>query len=552
MRNTPSIAFSLPALVLGLGLLSACGDTVEQRSEVVEPTPVQAPAAPLLIVGWDGATWNLLAPMLEAGLLPNLAALIERGGAAPLASTMIPISSAAWVAAATGQTPGQTGVYSFFEPVLGTYDVSIVSSRSNRATPLWRRTSAAGLRSIIFGMPLTYPPEDINGVMVAGMLAPFDGEYAHPPGLADRLRERGFVPDLGRWTQTENLSMERIEEQLALKETLLLEMLKQEEWDLAWLVFKSLDVLSHSTFSNDVDGHVAHLVGLLDSTLGKLLAAVPPGTNVILMSDHGFRVYPKSMNVHAWLLAEGYSVARDDSGEESDTPQSTRLTEQRAAAHRRRIDGLDLPRSQVLAGPCEGNFGSLRINLSGREPHGPVGFKGAETLLRQVEERLLAIPAPDGAEGGHLVKQVWRTTQLYPGLHGNILPDLIFETVDDVQVVANEHQPVLVQLIRAAPDHIREGVIVWAGPGLSASNSGASPVDGAQIQDIAPLAMHLLGMAVPEGLAGRVPDGILRPGATVRHAPDTPLPRKDSGSGRFSAQELEEVRKRLQAMPYVE
>jgi hypothetical protein len=87
---------------------------------------------------------------------------------------------------------------------------------------------------------------------------------------------------------------------------------------------------------------------------------------------------------------------------------------------------------------------------------------------------------------------------------------------------------------------------------LSASNSGASPVDGAQIQDIAPLAMHLLGMAVPEGLAGRVPDGILRPGATVRHAPDTPLPRKDSGSGRFSAQELEEVRKRLQAMPYVE
>ena len=547
----------LIALVLGLAVTStpSCGCSAEEcdtKLQTAASQPETVPARRLLIIGWDGATWNLLGPMLEAGKLPNLAALAQRGGTAPLASTMIPISSAAWVAAATGQTPGVTGVYSFFEPVPGTYDVNIVSSRSNQATPIWRRTSAVGLRSIIFGMPLTYPPEEIDGIMVAGMLAPFDGEYAHPPGTAQRLRERGFVPDLGSWTQTGDLSFERIQEQLVLKEKLLLELLADEEWSLSWLVFKSLDVLSHAAYSDDTDGHVARLVELLDKILGKLITAVGPDTNVVLMSDHGFRAYPKSMNVHAWLLAEGFSKAKEDTGDSPDTPQAAPLTEQRAAQHRRRIDGLDLANTRALAGPCEGNFGSLRINLSGREPQGPVGFKGAETLLRELEQGLLTIPAPPGSPGERLVKRVWRTTNLYPGPHGNLLPDLIFETIDDVQVVANEHQPVLVQLIRAMPDHIREGVLVWAGPDLSTAQEGQNAVQGAEIQDIAPLAMHLVGMAVPEGLAGQIPDGILRPGATVRFAPDTELPRRDSGSGPFSAQELEEVRSRLQAMPYVE
>ena len=530
------------ALVLAAAALPACGG--DEEHQTIEPAVTVEPAPPLLIVGWDGATWGLLRPLMEAGQLPHLASLVQRGGAAPLASTMIPISSAAWVAACTGQTPGFTGVYSFFEPIPGTYEVQIVSSLSNRATPLWRRTSAVGLRSIIFGMPLTYPPETIEGVMVAGMLAPFEGDYAHPPGTAELLRERGFVPDLGRWTQTEDLSIKRIEDQLALKEEILLEMLAEEEWDLAWLVFKSLDVLSHAAYSDDLDAPVARLVKLLDKTLGNLLEAVGPDTNVLLMSDHGFRVFPQSMNVHAWLLAEGFSVAKDLESPMATPLGSDPLTEQRAAQHRRRVDGLDLSACSVLAGPCEGNFGSLRLNLSGREPEGPVDLKGAETLMRQIEERLLAIPL--GGDG-RLVKRVWRTTSLYPGPHGDLLPDLIFETADHVQVVANEHQPVLVQFIRATPDHIRDGILVWAGPDLKSGE-----ITGAEIQDIAPLALHLLGMAVPEGLAGSVPEGLLLEGDTLRFGPDLALPRRDSGSGPFSAEELEEVRTRLQAMPYVE
>ena len=59
-------------------------------------------------------------------------------------------------------------------------------------------------------------------------------------------------------------------------------------------------------------------------------------------------------------------------------------------------------------------------------------------------------------------------------------------------------------------------------------------------------------MAVPEGLAGSVPEGLLLEGDTLRFGPDLALPRRDSGSGPFSAEELEEVRTRLQAMPYVE
>ena len=94
------------------------------------------PAGPrVLVVGWDGAGFELLDPLLAEGRLPHLADLMRRGRTAVLESTRIPISSAAWTSAMTGVGPGETGVYGFFEPASEGYEVQLIHSHSNQAPP---------------------------------------------------------------------------------------------------------------------------------------------------------------------------------------------------------------------------------------------------------------------------------------------------------------------------------------------------------------------------------------------------------------------------------
>ena len=85
----------------------------------------------VLLVGWDGASFELIDPLIKAGRLPNLAGLQARGRSAFLESTRIPISSAAWTSAFSGVGPGETGVFGFFEPTEDKNQVKLISSHSN-------------------------------------------------------------------------------------------------------------------------------------------------------------------------------------------------------------------------------------------------------------------------------------------------------------------------------------------------------------------------------------------------------------------------------------
>ena len=499
----------------------------------------------VLVVGWDGATWRLLDPLLAAGRLPSLARLIARGSSARLESTVVPISSAAWVGAVTGKHPGLSGVYGFFETVPQSYDVRVISSRSVRATPLWRILARHGMHSIVFGVPVTYPPEPLPGVMVAGMLSPLDADYAWPPGLADDLRARGFVPDLGVWRAEQPLTPERIERQLDLERRILLELLAGEDWDMAMVVFKSLDVLSHQTYDGSLDGPVAKLCERLDAVLGELVAAVGPDTNVILLSDHGFQAYPRAFSIDEWLAAEGYAVRRPDAG--SAPGAGGPLATRRAEENRQRLDALDLERTRAWAPVAEGNFGSVRLNLAGREPRGCVAPADAGALLDEIASKLCELRLPDGAP---LVTRVLRGAELYPGPYVGGVPDLLFETAPSVVVRAVPAPAIQADLGgRTFPDHDLYGVLVGAGPSLATRTERGE----ASIFDLAPTALALLGLPVYAEMTGR-------PAAALFARPPEPelVPEERDAAGAGPAEpgltpeEQREIRKRLENVGYVD
>jgi len=528
---------SLPALVLlGAAALAACG-THEENSGAAPRT--RGPEGRLLIVGWDGAGFPLADRLMDRNRLPNLSALIRRGTRAELESTVIPISSAAWMAAATGKGPGETGVFSFFEPRPGSYALDLVSSRSNHAPPIWRLLTARGVPALIFGMPLTYPPEPLLGTMVCGMLAPRESDFAWPPGLAETLRAQGFEPDIEPWLEEKPYEREQVLRQVERRGDIALELLRESDWRLAWIVFKEIDVVAHMSYGLDFDASVGPAYEALDRELGRLVDAVGPETDVILMSDHGFGTYARGLNLHEWLIQEGLAARRADAGPVAlpEGPLARRTPDEAA----QRLEELDLERTRAYAYACEGNYGSLRLNLAGREPAGCVTPEQREATLVELETRLGAHP---------WVTRVWRAETLLPGPQRAALPDLLLETLPDVQLFAERGAPLSGEYPRPLPDHQLLGLLVAAGPSLRRS----APVERLRLIDLAPLALQLLGQPTTTEMQGEVPVALLVAPQPLRRLDEAELgaslvPPSSPGAPYTPAQ-LEALRARLRGLGY--
>lgn len=529
--RTPSrFAFLLGILCCAL---SACGPA---------DGPDAARGHRLLIVGWDGATYDLVDPLLERGRLPHLARLLAAGQSAWLQSTRVPISSAAWVGAVTGRGPGDTGVYDFFERAADSYDLHVVDARTNRCAPLWRILSNRGRRVNVFGVPITWPPEPVAGHLAAGMLAPPSEAWAWPPEYTDELRAEGLVPDVGMWAKKQQIDLKTIFQQVALKERALVRLVAQDDWDLSMAVFKSLDVLSHQLYDGQPQGPVAELLVRLDLALGALLEAAGPDTNVIVLSDHGFAPYRLEFNVSSWLVEQGYARLE---GRPDPEPWGDRgYADYQEAVERSRMARVDLARTRAWASQteCEGNFGSIRLNVAGREPHGVVAPADADALLAELERALLDLRAADR----QIVLRVWRGHDLYPGPHADVVPDLIFETVPDHQVVANDDQPTFVQRDVPRPNHAWKGIFVAAGPDIAPRAERGE----VSVLDLAPTALLLLDEPVYTEMTGTARTELLRTPREVRRLSEAQDPTYRAPEEAWDAPELDErtVRERVEAL----
>lgn len=140
----------------------------------------------VVVVGLDGFDPKLVAPLLAAGSLPNLARLRAEGGYAPLQTTYPAQTPVAWSTFATGGNPGRHGIFDFVRRDPATYlpDLSLTrferkasylpprAVNLRRGTPVWTLLSAAGITSCILRCPCTFPPDDIRGRMLSGMGVP--------------------------------------------------------------------------------------------------------------------------------------------------------------------------------------------------------------------------------------------------------------------------------------------------------------------------------------------------------------------------------------------
>ena len=146
---------------------------------------------PPLLIGLDGATFTVLDPYMERGVMPFLAELSARGTRAVLRSIMPPLTPPAWTSLVTGKHPGEHGVFDFFqkeEP--GSVYFSFASSQEVRSATIWTLASEQDRRIISLNFPLMFPPPPVKGAVVPGGMMPWRQLRlgCHPPGLFERLQ----------------------------------------------------------------------------------------------------------------------------------------------------------------------------------------------------------------------------------------------------------------------------------------------------------------------------------------------------------------------------
>ncbi len=142
----------------------------------------------VLVLGLDGCTFDLLDPWMEKGFLPNLKKIKEEGTTGRLRSTYPPVTGPAWVSFMTGKNPGKHSIYEFLVRKPGSYQEFPVNADNRDGQTLWEILSAQGYRVAVLNVPMTYPPQKVNGVLISDFLTPAGKrDFTHPPELLDEI-----------------------------------------------------------------------------------------------------------------------------------------------------------------------------------------------------------------------------------------------------------------------------------------------------------------------------------------------------------------------------
>jgi len=325
----------------------------------------------ILLIGLDGADWDILDPLIAAGRMPRVARLQESGVRGDLRTLeRLPLSPVIWTTLATGRGPEAHGITWF---LVGTPDGRRVPVRSSdrRVRALWNILPEQQRRVGVVGWWATAPAEEAGDGVIASDALGFHGfgradaglpeaAKVHPPRLAAELASLMPPPqqiDAAFATRFFHMSAEEyyaaagspargsapgpltpihLFQQAActtLGYTAIARRLLRSPpdggaFDLFLVYYESTDSLGH-LFMKDAPPRLPWVsdedfarcrdvvdawYAFMDGQIGELVDAAPAGTNVVLVSDHGFRTGDQRPRSDAAVDLRGAHLDHDRDG----------------------------------------------------------------------------------------------------------------------------------------------------------------------------------------------------------------------------------------------
>ena len=423
------------------------------------------------VISLDGVPGAFLWEAFRRGRLAPLRSVWQAGEAAALTSTLPPISSVAWATYATGVGPGRHGVFGFVDRDPQEMSQHILTARDVAAPRLWDRLGELGKRAAMVNIPLTYPAEPVSGWLVAGFPAPELARAAYPPALAARLARDGYLvdPDPGAAADPPEF-FSQVERALASRRRVALELLSQP-WDLFHLHIMVTDRLNHFFLSDGLtDGPWADSFWRAYEAVADLVAevveALPRGTELLLMSDHGFAPIRWELDLNSFLQERGWlELSGEAEGPARVAPESTAYSL---------------------------TPGRIYLLMRGRERDGWIPSSEAQRYLERLQEDLSSLTTPDGEPA---IERTLLGAEIYRGPKAELGPDLIALPAPGVELRGGWSGEGPFRPARRQGGHTLTGAFLWI--------RGKRPRAG-EVLDVPATVWALLGHPRPPEFEGKV------------------------------------------------
>lgn len=426
----------------------------------------------VLVVGLDGVPHSFITEEIGKGRLPNLARIFKTGSLRRMTTVIPPISSVAWTSFATGVNPARHRIFGFMDRRTSPMEIFIPTASRRAAPTLWRTLSENGKKVGVMNVPVTYPPEPVNGFLVSGFLATDIMKATHPPELAHELKKMDYLIDVDTWKVREDRSafLDDLFESLKIRLRVTIHLMKTRPWDFFISHVMETDRASHFYWSlmveNDPEfgGRTREFFDAVDAFVGEVHDQAPKDALFVTLSDHGFCPVKKEVNVNSYLMDAGLlKMKSDDSKAPADIlPESTCYSL--------------LP-------------GRFFLNLKGREACGSVEpGQPAENAKNAVAELCRNMRDPDTGE--QIIKEIYKREDIYHGPYLNEAADILAIPHNGYDLKANFQKKPLTTKEALHGMHTRDDAFLFA---AQKEINTQTP----DITDLAPSILSLFGITPP-------------------------------------------------------
>ena len=357
----------------------------------------------IFVLGIDGMPYSLMQSEYIKSLMPNLSDLCIRCNLHKMNSVFPVISSVAWTSFATGSNPGEHGIFGFADRKHDPFKIMIPTSTNRKKPPIWSQLPQ-DKKKIVINVPLTYPPEPLNGYMVSCFLCTDIQKSTYPNDYYKHLMDMDYIIDVDAWLARENKT--EFLQQLALamdKRFQLAFELLNEDWDYFHLHIMETDRLMHFFFeylvemkSDAISELIENFLRKLDQWVDRLIGTIQNESAVIILSDHGFCKIKSEVKINLWLEQRGLL----------------------SFGNSRKLEDHHENATCYSLVP-----GRIYLNLEGREKNGSVKQNEYFTVRDMVKTKLLEFRYPDSGE--QIIDKVIFREEIYSGDYVENAPDII-------------------------------------------------------------------------------------------------------------------------------
>ena len=359
----------------------------------------------VIVMGLDSASPELLFNRFIDDL-PNIKNLLKKSIYGPMKTCIPAITIPAWMVMSTGKTPGELGLYGFRHRKRGTYnEIWIAHSLMIKERAIWDYLGEYGKRSILLGIPPSYPPKKIKGAMVSCFITPdAQSDYTYPKELKREIEKLvgEYIFDVVFRKDERDEVREKLWEMTEKRFEVIRYLIENKRWDFFEFVEIGLDRVHHAFWKYFDENHHLHepnseyasvipdYYKLLDREIGKTLKLLDlDEVAVIIVSDHGVKAMKGAFAINQWLAEEDLLKIRD-----------------REVKPGSKLERVDVDWRNSIAWAWGGYYSRIFINVYEREPEGRVVPEEFHEVREEIADMVKSIKGPNGER--------WETRVFYP------------------------------------------------------------------------------------------------------------------------------------------